>query len=190
MKKTNAINNYRLGFALYAEHMGVVHKAVQVAGKRLYDQDYEEYVAQGRLLYVEYCAKYYDAIVTKEEVVKFNKLAFNYIRRCLTRVNLQEQVRAARCSEVQQAVAAGREPAAPEDLADDTAVRDQLHAFSQLLSKREREVLQLALCGHKTHRAIASVMGVSPAYVGKLKQDIRNKYNLYRKINNDPLEGL
>jgi RNA polymerase sigma factor (sigma-70 family) len=170
------MGTYLQGFELFIQNQGIVHRAVQVVGVPMWHQDYEEYFAEGRLLYAHYCERYYDGLETSAELEKFNKLAFNYIMRSLQRMRAKQWRSELQQSSLENLLTVEEEPQAIGDVEQDIVAINECRDFLCGLSARERQVLLLALSGYKSNRAIAKAMGISQSYVGKLRRLIRIKY--------------
>jgi DNA-binding NarL/FixJ family response regulator len=175
-KKGAFMGSYEEGFALYLQNQGVVHRAVQVAGVQMGQQDYEEYIAEGRLLYAQYCNHYYDGLDTPAELKKFNKLAFNYISKSVHRICKQRWRTELQHDDLERLVVLGEEPAAAGDVEQDVLALGDYRDFFRGLNSREQQVLNLVLTGYTTNRLIAAEMGISPSYVGKLRRLLRTKF--------------
>lgn len=173
------MGTYQQGFELFLQNQGVVHRAVQVVGVQIWQQDYEEYVAEGRLLYVQYCHHYYDGLDTPAELKKFNKLAFNFITKSLHRMRVREWRETLRNDDLASLVAIGEEPPAAGDIEQEVLALGDYRDFFHGLSGREQQVLDLLLSGYTSNRMIAGEMGISPSYVGKLRRILRVKFSQF-----------
>lgn len=161
------------GFELYLKHKGVVINAVARLTIPRSATNWEDFVHDGMLVYVQYYVHYRDPLNDDQAVAKFNRLAGKFVYLTLLRQLLQ----AKRHAEIEaQAVRLDQPVQVVEDQM--TAVQSR-ELFSQLyarLTPHEREVLILKYYDQLSDAEVARRTHMSASRVRTLRNYIVVKY--------------
>jgi RNA polymerase sigma factor (sigma-70 family) len=176
------------GFALLQQNERVVWGVLSKLGIRKLRVDYDDYLQDGRLAYVEYYLRYRDGVSTSQEQVKFNKLVFHYLYNVLRR-KLLERSGDARAQCLENLVLVGKEPAHPNSLELELEVCAQLAQLAVQLTPRELEVLLLKCHGFESNHLIAMELGVTTSTVTAAYKRIRAKFSQNGGNQNDQGEA-
>jgi RNA polymerase sigma factor (sigma-70 family) len=158
-------------FAFYLAHKGVVVNAV----KRVHpSHDFEDYVEEGMLYYINYFNQYQPDTTDPADVVKFNRLAGYFV--------YQNLVSAAQAARRHATIEAATAQQVPTDVPDAylamwqaPEAAETLSALIVQLTPREQAVLKALLVATPI-RNIATQLAISPHRVYVLRQQIQAKY--------------
>jgi RNA polymerase sigma factor (sigma-70 family) len=173
------------GFTMLAKHEAVVWGVLAKAGVRQHSADYEDYLQDVRIWYVEYYMRYHDSIQTEAEIIKFNKLAFNALLRQLCRKRNQRYSQMLKDDCLDDLVIEGKEPVAPDSLEEGVELSTQLSRFALRLSPRELQVFTLKYQNYGSNRLIAEYIGVATSTVSAIHKRIQTKFSNDEGAEND-----
>lgn len=166
------------GFTLYLANTGVVHAAVRRMQVWPGHPDYDDLVEEGMLIYIAYYQRYRDAVRTKAERVKFNKLAGLFVYYGLLKIINREERRPA----VHERSARKEPPAEtdPQDAIvrqlDDSINEAVISELRNRLSPREREVFEAMYDQALTRAETIALLGLSQSNLTNLLRRIHAKY--------------
>ncbi|KRK74091.1 sigma-70 family RNA polymerase sigma factor [Lacticaseibacillus nasuensis] len=167
------MRSYERAFAFYLAHMGVVVAAVKRLGISPHTAEFDDVVADGMLIYVDYYRRYQDHISTVEEVKQFNQIAGFVVFRTLLR--RREDMRKRQQADAERPI----DPLAPTvvpSVEADVAVSAALVDFIASLTSEERQVLSQLYDEDSTLAAIPKKLGISMYRVRQIRRSLQKKY--------------
>lgn len=167
------MRSYERAFAFYLAHMGVVVAAVKRLGISPHTAAFDDVVADGMLIYVDYYRRYQDHISTAEEVKQFNQIAGFVVFRTLLR--RREDMRKRQQADAERPI----DPLAPTvvpSVEADVAVSAQMQAFVASLTPVERAVFSQLYDADATVTGAGKALGLSPYKVRQIRQRLQAKY--------------
>jgi len=169
-------NRYLTGFALFLQHRGVVYGALARMAVPRSDNNYDDLVHDGMLLYVDYYVKYREPLSTPEAVLKFNRLAGYFIYKTLISRAKDLHRRQQIAFTVDTDSLAKNEPDSAFLASDRLQTNNLITLLYTALTPIERQVLLLRFFDQLKDIEIANQLAISHQRVGRIRKQIIIKY--------------
>ena len=176
MNKQHDTRRWQEAHDFLQAHKGVIYHALYRLGIRRHRGDFDDWLQEATIFYINYYCSYQDARVTLTDITKFNRLAGHFVY-----LNLLDKVRVLqRRAEIAPLVSSDLPSGSLRDFAapGDTQLDAERHEFyDQLLSTlhaHERDVLQLRYRG-LNNTEVAATLGLSRYQIIRIMRKVQKQ---------------